>query len=373
MTRAPILFAAAPERGRALLGGWRGQRPGFCCVLAYTETCLIPGLSAAGVSESVRPLTPAADAEVVLLGAPRCLTSLPSNPRGAAGPAGITRAAVQLADLQAGFVGAGLPVWPAAPCRRLHPQPGGSIERAQAVPHARELFDIGDALGRELAAGAPYLVLAESVPGGTTTALALLLALGYRAEGRVSGSQRGNEHALKSLVAHSALRRAGLTPGAVRKDPLQAVAEVGDPMQPVAAAAALAAQATGRGVLLAGGSQMLAVAALMVALSGPDALANVAVGTTRWVVADPDADVAGLAAEISPGLAVLAANLNFSASRHRSLRPYEDFVVKEGVGAGGASIAALLATEAPVEMLEAAIDAVYDQALASASRTLQPR
>ena len=56
---------------------------------------------------------------------------------------------------------------------------------------APELFEVGQQLGREFkqATQAPYLVLGESVPGGTTTALALLLALGYAAEGRVSGSQ----------------------------------------------------------------------------------------------------------------------------------------------------------------------------------------
>ena len=116
----------------------------------------------------------------------------------------------------------------------------------------------------------------------------------------------------------------------------------------------------GSDVLLAGGSQMLAVAALVEALRGPAALERMAVGTTRWIVEDPAADIPGLAADISADLPVLAANLDFSGSRHAGLRSYEQFLVKEGVGAGGACIAALLATGLPIERLEDAIDTTYD-------------
>jgi hypothetical protein len=38
-------------------------------------------------------------------------------------------------------------------------------------------------------------------------------------------------------------------------------------------------------------------------------------------------------------------------------------LVKEGVGAGGAALAALLATGEPIELLESAIDAVYEDLL----------
>src|SRR5437868_11716273 len=110
--RDPILFVNAPDRGQRLAVRWRGARPAFTCVLAHTDTCLVPGLSAAGVSEELRPLTPAADAEVVLLGQAQCLPRLPSNPSGAPGPSGITRAALHLAGIDAEFIGAGLRVWP---------------------------------------------------------------------------------------------------------------------------------------------------------------------------------------------------------------------------------------------------------------------
>jgi uncharacterized protein (TIGR00303 family) len=355
-----VQCVAAPERGREFVERWRGQTPMFTCVLGHTDTCLVPGLSAAGISEELRPLTPAADAEVVLLGQPRCLPRLPSNPLGAPGPAGITRAALGIARLEANFLGAGLRVWPETTCRHVSDLPGADIITGQAVRDARELFAAGERIGSTYAQRTSHLVIGESVPAGTTTALALLLALGYNAAGRVSGSVPGNAHALKEAVACAALKAASLTPGAGRADPLGAVLGVGDPMQPVVAGMALAAAREGCDVLLAGGSQMLAVAALLVALEGPAALERVAIGTTRWVTEDPAADVGGLAREISTALPVLAVNLDFTASRHPGLRDYERSLVKEGVGAGGAAIAALLATAASVEQLEAEIDVVYD-------------
>jgi NaMN:DMB phosphoribosyltransferase len=179
----------------------------------------------------------------------------------------------------------------------------------------------------------------------------------------VSGSLPGNAHALKAQVAMAALQAAQLTPGDGQVDPLMVASEVGDPMQSLAVGIALGATAVGSDVLLAGGSQMLAVAALIQALHGHAALEKIAIGTTRWVVQDPDADVAGLAQDIAPDLPVLAANLDFSNSRHLGLRAYEHWLVKEGVGAGGACIAAVLATGESIEHLEEAIDATYDSLL----------
>jgi uncharacterized protein (TIGR00303 family) len=358
--RPPILFAAAPSRGQALVERWHRQRPSFCCVLAHTDTCLLTGISAAGINEELRPFTPAADAEVVTLGEPRCIPKLPSNPLGAAGPAGITRAALQLAGVPGVFVATGLRVWPDTDCRRVPGEPGGDITRGHAVADVHRLLEAGRELGRDWGAQTRFLVLGESVPGGTTTALTLLLALGYEAAGRVSGSMPGNAHALKQQVACAALEAAGLSVKVGRVDPLLAVTGVGDPMQPLAVGIASAATEAGCDVLLAGGSQMLAVAALLRALYGEAVLERIGIGTTRWVAADPAADISGLASEISPILAVLAANLDFSRSRHAELRAYEQFLVKEGVGAGGACIAALLASGHSIDALEAAIDTTYD-------------
>ena len=128
------------------------------------------------------------------------------------------------------------------------------------------------------------------------------------------------------------------------------------------AAAGMAIAASRRcGVLLAGGTQMLAVYALSQALATKkDALSiarlnshldasdgltwqpkQVVVGTTRWVAEDTTGDTIGLAHNIG-GVTLLATQLSFARSRYPQLQAYERGFVKEGVGAGGCAIAACL-------------------------------
>ena len=56
---------------------------------------------------------------------------------------------------------------------------------------------------------------------------------------------------------------------------------------------------------------------------------------------------------------VLGSGLSFAASRHAPLRRYEDFLVKEGVGAGGAAVAASLRVGAGADRLRRAVERVY--------------
>jgi NaMN:DMB phosphoribosyltransferase len=66
----------------------------------------------------------------------------------------------------------------------------------------------------------------------------------------------------------------------------------------------------------------------------------VAIGTTRWVANDLSSDIKGIVAQISD-VPVLAADLDFAQSKFSGLQAYEKGIVKEGVGAGGAAIAAM--------------------------------
>lgn len=356
-----LLYAHAPRWGRALVARLRGRRPLFVCTIAHTDTSRIPGLSAAGATPALRELTPAADAEALYYGRARCLHGVPSNPLGPPGPAIITIAALRLARIPCLVVDAGTRVRPQAPTVLLGERPGACITTGRAVPNAAELFARGRLLGRQLAGCADYLVLAESVPGGTTTALAVLLALGIDATGRVSSSMAENAHALKEATARAGL--AHLAPAAVAADPLQAVAAVGDPMQPVVAGLLLGA--VGRApVLLAGGTQMAAVLALARALAAREGMVlgprRVAIATTRWVLTDPTADLPGLVAPLGT-YPVLGTALSFARSRYPALRRYEEFLVKEGVGAGGAAVAATLAAGVTPGQLRRAAERVYER------------
>jgi uncharacterized protein (TIGR00303 family) len=359
----PILLVHAPERGRRMLERLRGRRPLFVCTVAHTETAEIDGLSGAGVTAELRRLTAAADVEALEHGHPLCMAGVPSNPGGAPGPVIITLAGLRLAGLEHVSIDAGLRVKPQAETLVVADRWGDSIVTGRAVPHASELFERGLAMAPSLAARAEYLMLAESVPGGTTTALALLCGLGVPAWGMVSSSMPENAHPLKTQVVRAALTAAGLDGASRPTSALEVAAAVGDPMQPFVAGLALGAPPTVP-VLLAGGSQMAGVLALVVALARERGetldLDRLGIATTGWVAHDPTADLAGLVAQIAD-VPVFASALDFSESRHPPLRRYEDFLVKEGVGAGAAAVVAALVTGADHARLLSAIERVYEE------------
>jgi NaMN:DMB phosphoribosyltransferase len=154
-----------------------------------------------------------------------------------------------------------------------------------------------------------------------------------------------NPHELKRRTVEEGFKSAGVKFGDFTDDPLKAVSTVGDPMQPALAGLVLGA-ADRVPVIMAGGTQMAAVLAVVKALNA-DVLGNVAIGTTRWIIADKTADLKGLVAEIAD-VPLLAADLDFSRSRFDGLRAYEAGVVKEGVGCGGASMAAMMKTNGEI-------------------------
>ena len=203
-----------------------------------------------------------------------------------------------------------------------------------------QLLHSGLQWGQQLSHPDRYLILGECVVGGTTTAQAVLSALGYAVAGRISSSHRQANHGQKQALVEQ-----GLTEWRQRRNlsPLAAAAAVGDPMQLVVAGMLLAASLKG-GVLLAGGAQMLAVYALAQAIAQQKHLAwqpaQVVVGTTRWVIEDQSADTAAIAQAI--GVPYLASQIDFSQSPYFQLRAYERGFVKEGMGAGGCAIAAHL-------------------------------
>jgi uncharacterized protein (TIGR00303 family) len=189
-----------------------------------------------------------------------------------------------------------------------------------------------------LAKTADYLVIGESIPGGTTTALGVLSAMGVNAEGKVSSSMPDNPHELKNETVRAGLAASGASFGSLANNPIKAISCLGDPMLPAFAGLVVGA-ATQVPVLMAGGTQMTAALAVVKALN-PDVLCNVAIGTTRWVANDMSSDIKGIVAQISD-VPVMAADLDFAQSRFLGLQAYEKGIVKEGVGAGGAAIAAM--------------------------------
>jgi uncharacterized protein (TIGR00303 family) len=322
-----------------------GQRPHVVCILGFTATALLPGISAAGATPQDRQFTAIADAEFLYHG-PQLCPHYPLPPlQAGASPVLITKAVVDGQQLPLTLFNAGLHHTPPIPAIDLGGQPAGCVSSGQALSYtiAAQLFQQGLVWGDRLSRSEDYLVVSECVVGGTTTALAVLLGLGWAVSGMVNSSHPTCNHGQKDAIARQGLAQwqARMDPVREAVDPIAVVAAVGDPMQLVAAGMAIAAS---RPVLLAGGTQMLAVYALAQAIATHHGIPwqrdRIAVGTTRWVVDDPTGNTLGLAKLLQAPL--LSTQLSFAQARYAQLRAYEQGYVKEGVGAGGAAIAATL-------------------------------
>jgi NaMN:DMB phosphoribosyltransferase len=170
-------------------------------------------------------------------------------------------------------------------------------------------------------------MLAESIPAGTTTALLVLRSLGYDA--MVSSGVNINPVELKDKIWNEASARAGIKFGGLKDDPLRAIREMGDPMQS-AVLGFIIGSCNETEIILAGGTQMLAVAACAKALG---VARKMTVATTKYVANDSSSAFNELAQKL--GVETFIAPLNFSASPYNGLKDYEKGYVKEGVGAGG--------------------------------------
>jgi uncharacterized protein (TIGR00303 family) len=280
-----------------------------------------------------------------------------------ASPVLISRAVLAELNIPIHLFNAGLPHPPSVEAGDLGGVPAQCVTTGKALPlqTVRHLLHQGLQWGEKLALAHPYVILAECVVGGTTTALAVLTALGYAARDKVNSSHPTCNHAQKWQVIQQGLQALNLN--TLPQDPLQVVAAVGDPMQIVVAGMAIAASRQ-VGVLLAGGTQMLAVYALARALTQALSLdwnpQAIAVGTTRWVATDPTGDTVGLA-QLIDQVPLLATQLSFADSIYPQLQAYEQGYVKEGVGAGGCAIAAHLYQNWGQHKLLQAIEAIATQ------------
>ena len=346
--------------------------------MGFTATGLIPGISAAGATPSDRRATALADAEFLARGAaPNYTYPLPPLTVGVS-PAFISRAIVEALQVPVYLFDAGLPVAletiPGVAAIALEGRQAAAClsgGRALGRDGAERLFqagwDWGDRLGRQHA----YLVLGECVVGGTTTAQAVLSGLGFAVAGKVNSSHPTCNHRQKQAIVAAGLARARLTaPNSSDFDPIAVAAAVGDPMQLAVAGMTLAASLHG-GVLLAGGTQMLAVWALARRIARerqiPFDPSQIAIGTTRWVTEDASGDTVGLARLLGE-VPLLAATVDFSTARWPALQAYERGFVKEGVGAGGCAIAAHLYAAWTSSQLLASVEALMDRYLSATAR-----
>ena len=304
------------------------EKPLFCSILANTMLSTVPGISGAGPTPEKTLLTPILDAELIANGSITSLPIKPNTPTGCPTPATITRAMMELTGLFPLFINAGLVSQPTIPCLDVYGAPGDDPRFGDAVPRATDLFAKGESLGNFLSSITDFLVLGECVPGGTTTSLCVLRGLGYPA--RVSSSYIQNPISMKEEVWEIVATRMR---GSDISSPIDAVRIGGDPM--IALGAGIASGFSNK-LVLAGGTQMLSVAAIIKGMGKPIP----SIATTCYVRDDPSANFEEIAEKISTP--VFYIDPDFGALGHSGLARYCIGEVKEGMGAGGAMFLAYL-------------------------------
>ena len=323
----------------------------FIMVAGTTETARIEGISAAGADSDLMVHTPSADLEIVEYGQPVKAPVVPVSPTGCPTPAIITRAVRELVGFEILPIDAGLARSTSAPTVALGTELGRDIRRPQPVDSASETFEAARQLGRTLPDD--ELVIGETIPGGTTTALAVLTALGERAV--VSSSLPENPLALKREVVDEALAASGLSTGETAGNPVETVRHVGDPVLAAVVGMTIGATESETSVTLAGGTQLVAAAALA-RHTGVDTALSLA--TTAFIAADETAAIHELANDLAVDVTVT--DPKFDRQDHPAMNAYVAGEAKEGVGMGGALA---LAERADVSMAEVRerIVAVYDR------------
>lgn len=324
--------------------------------IGSTATARIDGISAAGATPELTSHTPSADAEILTYGRPTRTPVVPVSPSGCPTPAVVSRAARELLGFDVVVVDAGAARETAAPTVTLPGSAGADVRAEEAVPAAEATFDAARAFGASLPDD--ELVLAETIPGGTTTAMGVLTALGERA--RVSSSLPANPTALKRTVVDEALEASDLSAGEASGAPLEAVCAVGDPVLAALSGLTVGALESGTAVTLGGGTQMSAVAALVRHVGVTEPLTQT---TTSFVAADESADVRGLADTLDVDLHVT--DPGFDGLDHPAMDAYVRGEAKEGVGMGGA-LALIAGSTTDMRTLRDRVVRVYDRLLATA-------
>ncbi|MBO8216768.1 nicotinate mononucleotide-dependent phosphoribosyltransferase CobT [Prochlorococcus marinus] len=316
-------------------------------VIAGTSTSQISGISAAGINAKSRRTTALADAEFFLNGASKDHKyKLPLLNAGVT-PALISHVCLKLINIYPVIVPLGIGAKPyfnhlVVEDRDLGPSNCLTTGKSMTKERVLNLYEKGLATGRS---SKQPILISESVPGGTTTAQAVMEAFGLRVSNLVGSSLFKAPRELRRKVVQKGLLNAKLK---TDFDPFDVIAAVGDPFQAFSMGLLIGARLAKQPVMLSGGSQMLAIILLVLEFldvkNQHDFIEDVFIATTGWLVKDNSLnDLLNLINEkYDVELLGLASPLNFKSSKYKELKDYELGHVKEGVGAGGISLLAFL-------------------------------
>ncbi len=300
----------------------------FLLGASVSKTCEIEGITQAGIPGLIH-LTPTLDSEFVDSGKIFSLKEIAKTPKGVPTPAIITRAARELCGFDFEVLDLGLVVEPKV--KKVHKfgiSASESIDKGAGID-AKEIILKGQKFAREYFHKNDLLILAESVPSGTTTAKAVAKIVGYETQGYFSSSFANAPSTLKDDIIDKAFLNAK------DKELYQALGSVSDNMLLFYAGFASVYSKKER-VVLAGGTQMAAVLLLMQALGLEYDSKNIALFTTKWIYEDKNSDIKGLLSLLDEKVDGYYADFDFKDSEISVLKLYDSGEAKEGVGAGGA-------------------------------------
>ncbi|MCX6075363.1 MAG: TIGR00303 family protein [Campylobacterales bacterium] len=309
-------------------------RADFLLAACVTRTCEIEGITQAGIPGMI-PLTPTLDAEFIINEKVFSLGELAETPNGVPTPAVITRAVHNLVPFtRIEILNLGLDVTPkSVTCHDFEIAPSGSISEGAGID-VRDVFSKGMAYGKSYELKGNYLILAESTPSGTTTAMATALALGYDCRDDFSSSFKDVPKSIKDETVTKALSLLNSDMSNIEK-----LSIVSDNMLIFCAGFLLEASRRFH-VVLAGGTQM--AACLLVADKLREDVfmrvkdKNITLATTEWVTKDKNSDIAHILSQLSFTPHAVYTTFSFKNATIPILKKYDEGEAKEGVGAGAA-------------------------------------
>src|SRR4028119_488057 len=163
MPDVAIRLYSQPQIGQAWVDRFQGRQPQFACILGFTETGLLPSISAAGATPHDRQFTALADAEFLYNG-PQPSPQYPLPPLEAgASPVLISRAVIEALEIPLYLLNAGLPLPPPVPAIDLGGTPAKCVISGNALEleTVKHLLEQGLIWGAKLAAetNGSYLIL----------------------------------------------------------------------------------------------------------------------------------------------------------------------------------------------------------------------
>ncbi len=307
---------------RNTLDGFDPKDAIFVLLAGSTEVSRIPGITSAGASPDLTLLTPVVDAEIIIGGHPLSIKDPPMTPEGIPTPAIVTRACLDISGTRSIAVNAGLSVSPKVPFFQTDLHAALNPAEAKALPDFSRAFNAGMYLGDLLDGKYGIIVLAESVPGGTTTAQAVISSMGLKLI--TSSTMPSDPVQIKNEVVKKAIGRSGYFPD----NPEMAVEQYGDYMMPLALG--ISRSAKNSIIVFAGGTQMSSVYYLDKRINRDSADRYQA--TTGWVMDHRRDTVESI---VPPGNLIVS-DVSFSGMEENGLRLYEKGHVREGAGMGAA-------------------------------------